>query len=39
MDYLARMQIRPLVPPRPWPEGMDWNDAKNSGDIELFNFY
>ena len=21
-----------------WPEGMDWDDAEDSGDIELFNF-
>ncbi len=22
-----------------WPEGMEWDDAEDSGDIELFNFY
>ena len=21
-----------------WPEGMEWDDAEDSGDIELFNF-
>ena len=21
-----------------WPEGMDWDDAEDSGDIELFNY-